>query len=162
MGESAWSQREDDWSRASGKFAATGDAQVRYNVYRGSTPGVAPGETVALATGTLAGTANTLDSLRRYKIRVAAVATKLGTGAAAAEVASFEFTAIASVRSGGTVDFALGTTETIVSGAAFVGATLVFSSTGANNLTLTFSIAGGLTVASRIVADLKFVEVLGT
>ncbi len=51
---------------------------------------------------------------------------------------------------------------TILQGAAFVGATLVPTSGAANDLTLTFTIAGGLTIASRITAWLEHVEVLGT
>jgi hypothetical protein len=105
---------------------------------------------------------NTVTSLKRYRVGVEAIATKLGTGAAATETVSFAFSANVGVRSGGTVDIATGTTETIVNGAAFVGATLVLSSTGANNLTLTLAIAGGLTINSAVVADMKFVEVLGT
>jgi len=107
---------------------------------------------------------NTVISLKRYKVDVEAIAAKLGAGAGAADTVSFHFTFVVSVRSGGTVDISASTViaAPIITGAAFVGATLVPSSTGANNLTLTFAIAAGLTVQSFINCDMKFTELLGT
>ncbi len=162
LGFDAHSIYPNELAEAGGQFASNGDCQTRRVVIKGSTPGVGAGETTTLVTGGAA--AITLESSKSYAVTIKAMATVMGLGAAARQTAFFWIAFTASVRSGGTVDLSAVTPvlATILQGAGFVGATLVPSSTGANNLTVTFSIAGGLTVASRIGAEIKYVEVLGT
>jgi hypothetical protein len=104
-----------------------------------------------------------LENSKSYAVTVRAMATVMGLGAAARQTAFFDIAFTASVRSGGTVDISAVTAlvTPILQGAGFVGATLVPSTTGANDLTLTFAINAALTVASRIGALIEYVEVLG-
>ena len=150
-----------EFAEASGKFSAVGDNQYRRAQYKGLTPGVALGETVTLKD--YAGVTCLLRSSVAYAITIKAIATKMALGAAARQTAFFDLAFLASVDSAGTVTISAVTNiATILQGAAFVAATLVPTSTGPNNLTFTFAIAGGLTIASRITASVEYIEVLGT
>lgn len=161
LGFEAHSLYPNEFAEAGGRFSSNGDCQTRRVVIRGSTPGVGAGETTTLVTGGAA--AITLENSKSYAVTVKAMATVMGLGAAARQTAFFWIAFTASVRSGGTVDISAVTAvmATILQGAGFVGATLIPTSAGANDLTITFAIAGGLTVASRIGAEIKYVEVLG-
>ncbi len=149
-------------AEAGGKFAAVGDNQCTRVVVKGSTPGSAPGETTALTVGGLSTFG--LDSSVAYLVTVKAMATVMGLGAAARQTAAFFIQFTASVRSGGTVDVSAVTSVSapILQGAGFVGATLTVSSVAINTMTMAFTIAGGLTVQSRITALVEMVELLGT
>jgi len=165
-GISAKNQRQTSRVLSGGNFSDFGDAQGAEVVMRGATPGAAAGETTALAySGIFSAGALQLSlvSLKSYNIRVRAIATKMGVGAAAQETAAFDFFFIASVRSGGTVDVSAVTAFTpIVQGAAFVGATLTPTGPNPNELTLTFAIGSLLTIQSQIVAMVELMEVLGS
>ena len=98
-----------------------------------------------------------------YGITLRAVATLMGVGAGAKQTAYYHIEALVSVDSVGTVTI-VGTTVVvppILQGATFVAATLVLSSAGADDLTITFTLAGGITASVRIAATIEYVELLG-
>lgn len=148
--------------QAAGFFSVPGDSQVKKCVVKGSTAGSGLGEVTDLSAQG-AGVIH-LEASKAYLVTVRAIATEMGLGAAVRQTAAYAFCFVASVRSGGTVDVSAATDliVPIVAGAAFVGATLVASSLAPNSLTLRFTIAPASTIASRIVAQCDFVEVLGT
>ncbi len=161
QGSQSYAFLDNEHAEAGGQFTARGDNQLRRIQIKGTTPGAAPGETVNLLSGGAA--LNFIRSSMASAIRVRAIATKMGLGAAARETALFDVELLVSTTSAGALTISAVTPlATILQGAAFVGATLTFTTPGVNSLTVTFSIAGGLTVASRITASMEVVEVLGT
>lgn len=160
----AWNN--SDYAHAGGGFAVAGDAQFRSTELQGATPGNAAGESQVLTQGILAEAVNLRPSTS-YGCKVRATATRMALGAAPREAVLFDLLFLLTVDSAGVVTVsAVTAVGPIVAGAGFVGATLVPS--GVNQvgatppaLALTFAIAGGLTVQSRIVAHIEYVEILG-
>jgi len=154
---------DSDFAHAGGAFGAAGDAQYRRSVVKGSTPGALPGESVALQLGILQAPI-TLRPSTVYGVTVRATATVMGLGAAARQAAYYHLEFLVAVTSAGnvTVSAVTAVVAPIIIGAGFVGATLVPSGVNPNELRLTFNIGGLLTVNSRIVASVEYVEVLGT
>jgi len=151
-----------DYCEASGKFVTAGDNQYRRVFAKGLTPGIGVGEATVVVP---AGVANfVLENSKSYFVTVRALATKTGLGGAARQAASFHIEFMVDVTSVGalTISAVTAVVAPILSGAAFVGATLVPGAAGANVLALTFTIGGALTIASRIGATVEFAEVLGT
>ena len=166
QGAEAKALRQYRCAEAYGQFSAIGDNQTERTQIRGSTPGVAAGETTLMRPG-ITGTyiQVTLDNLTSYAVTIKAIARKMATGAATPQDAYFNITFIASVNNAGVVTFSPVTNviPPILNGAAFVGATLVPSTSGGpNDFSITFSIAAGLTIASRITASMEMVELVGT
>lgn len=153
---------DSDHAAAGGAFNFAGDAQYRRSVLKGQTNGSVPAQSVQLLQGNLAKQV-VVRSSTVYGITVRAIAGNNGIGAAARDAAYYHFQLVVTVDSAGNVTISAPTdivAPTIV-GASFVGATLVYSTAGANNLTLTFTIAGGLSVNSHVVATVEYVEVTG-
>lgn len=162
-GTESKARAENDQCYAGGKFAADGDAQYRRSFIKGLTPGVGAGETVKLVSGS--STATSLEASKSYMLTLRGIATKTGLGAAARQSWAFHFEYSLDVTSAGVVTISAPVDMLaggIVTGAAFVGATVTLVTPGANTLDINFNIAGGLTIASRIAALLELVEVLGT
>jgi hypothetical protein len=161
QGTDANALREGDFAISNVKFAALGDNQTRFSQCKGLTAGLGAGESVTLKPGS--STNNFLELSKAYTVTVVGCATVMGLGAAARQTWNFVLVFGASRRSGGAIDVtAVTSLVSIVTGAGFVGATLVPTDGGGGGLSLTFTINGGLTVASRITAKVEYVEVLGT
>jgi hypothetical protein len=167
-GASSRSWLNSDYAHSGGGFSVPGDAQYRAGEPKGQTNGSVPGETTVLVQGVL-GEPLSLQNSTCYGITVRATASVQALGAAARQCAYYHLEFLVAVDSAGAVTVSAVTTvvPAILMGASFVGATLVPS--GVNRvgatpaqLALTFSIAGGLTVQSHIVAHIEYVEILGT
>jgi len=157
-----------DYAHSGAGFATAGDAQYRAGEPKASTNGSLPGESSVMVQGVL-GEPVSLQNSTSYGITVRATATKMGLGAAPRQSIYFHFEFLLDVDSAGVVTVSAVTQVVgpIINGAAFVGATLV--PTGVNRvgatpaqLALTWTIAGGLTIQSHIVAHIEYVEILGT
>lgn len=165
-GSNAW--LNCDYAHSGAGFSVPGDAQYRSGEPRGSTLGSLPGESNVLVQGVLGEPLN-LQNSTCYGVTVRATSTRMALGASPRECAFFHFEFLMAVDSAGGVTLSAVTQVTgpTTMGAGFVGATLVPS--GVNRvgatparLALTFTIAGGLTVQSHIVAHIEYVEILGT
>ncbi len=160
-GQDAKASNENEDCFGGTKFAAQGDAQMRRLVIKGITPGAAPGEAVILKSG--GSTAVFCVASKSYMVKVRIIATKTGLGAAARQSGGYEYDFTVDCDSAGNLTIsALTPLFAVVTGAAFVGAVVTAVTSGAGALNVTFTIAGGLTIASRIVGYIELVEVLGT
>jgi len=161
-GDGALAENQNDFAQAGTPFSVNGDVQRKGFLVKGSTPGSVAGETTPLVSGALASII--LKPSRAYFCNIKGTATKMGLGAAARQTIGFWRAFEVSTDSAGavTISAVANVVADIVTGAAFVGATLVPTSGAANSLTLTFAIAGGLTIASRVGAWFEAEEVLGT
>ncbi len=107
---------------------------------------------------------NELEGGKSYLVTIRAIATATGLGGAARQTACYHFQFMLSCTTGLVSSIAglAVISPPVTVGAAFVGATLVPSVPGGDNVwLLTFSIDPGLTVAARVCAHAEFVEVLG-
>ena len=154
---------EADQAYASGAFAALADAQAVENSFRGTTPGAAPGEAVTLVYGTTPQTNYTLVNLKRYSFTFDTIAHKTGGGAGVPDYVAMLQKFVATVNNAGAVTFSAVNElmPRIVNGATFVGATLLPASGGANQFTMVFTLAGGVTASVIVVSTLVAVESLG-
>lgn len=160
-GRDAKASNENEDCFAGTAFSAVGDAQFRRIVIKGVTPGAGAGETVILKSGT--STAVFMIASKSYMVKLRGIATKMGLGAGARQSFAFEYDFVVDCNSANALTIsALTPVIAIVTGAAFVGATVTVVSSGAGQLAVTFTIAGGLTIQSRIVGFIELVEVLGT
>ncbi len=151
-------------SFAGGRFAATGDAQMHRKIVRGTTPGVGAAEAVSLLGGINRDVPITLEPSKSYLVTARAVAAKTGLGAGTRESWITNVQALVDVKQDGTVVVTgqYDVHAAVAHGAGFVASTLVLTAGGANTLVCTFTVGAGLTTASRCVAQLELVEVLGT
>jgi hypothetical protein len=158
QGDSASGIRETQFARASGKFAAVGDAQASFVTMRGSSPGAAPNENVELKYGGSANQNLTLENGKAYafKIRVIAYATDTN-------FASFESSLFAANQEGGviTIKPAPPVSVPLIAGTAGASTWTITVDVGAGptRIKVTFATGVGTTSAARIAADIEFVEV---
>lgn len=164
MGFNSVAFLDTDYAHSGAGFHTPGDGQFRRSLMQGFTPGVLPGETVALMQGVGATAVPSVNHSTAYAVTVRATAHANGLGAGARQAAFFYFAFLMTVNSVGTVTISAVTVivPPILQGAGFVGATLVPSAVAANQWQLTFAVAGGLTVSANVVATVEFVEVVSS
>jgi len=149
---------------ASGMFNVPGDAQGQQGIVRGSTPGLAPAESVSLLCGEAGSTHILVEEGKAYNALAYVVATKFGTGGGARIAACITVDALVTVETGtGTVHVTSPGVVTALKtvGTGFAASTAVFSAGGAGELVLTFTVGAGLTTQSQVAARVILTEVLG-
>jgi hypothetical protein len=154
--------------KASGTFSpvsgAAGDAQTSKLVFRGATPGIAANESVELkfsGAGTPAIDEFTLENGKYYAIEIDAVAAQNGGGT----MATFRTpTVFAAFQEAGVVTVLptpgpLTNDQNVGAGAASWTMS-VSAGVGPARVVITFSTGAGITAAVRVVATVRFTEVL--
>jgi hypothetical protein len=156
-GDSSSAARETQSARASGKFVNAGDSQTSVLIFRGSTPGLAPNESVELKYGSAASGELTLEDGKAYAIRVRAIGYAHDTN-----FAVFENT-FAANQEGGVITIKPAPPHAIPIVAGTAGATTwtLTANTAAapTRISFTFATGAGTTAAVRVAADIEFVEV---
>lgn len=151
---------QSDFAHASGAFADRGDAQWRFNELKGTTPGLAAGESVDLQVNF--GTPNELRSGVCYYVVVTAIAIAMGVGAGSKRSQSYERRFLLNVDSAGAVEVSTVEEGPDLTGGVGWGASLLpqpgdFS----NSWKLTYQLNEGTTLQTRILAHVEYLEVLG-
>jgi len=155
-GDSASGIRETQHAHASGKFTTAGDAQSSSLEMRGSTPGLASGESAELKYGDAANQFLTLEDGKYYALEVIAVAAQTGGGGSAmfrsTLLGAFQEAGVVTLVGPGLIPNDLNT------GAGGSWALPASAGVGPARLMLTFS-TGDATSAVRVVANVRWTEV---
>jgi len=153
------------FTHSGGAFAVVGDAQARQFVFRGETPGLAPGETVVLQTSGVLGPGAVPYSLepgKSYTCELMATGTVMGLGAAPRQSTSIYYRFPVDVDSAGVVTFGAGEGFTqSFRGAGLVNAFVDTVVPGPNQLDFVWTMGPGDTVHSRCLLRLTVAEVFG-
>jgi len=163
LGDQSNALREGQRALAAGRFAALGDAQTSELVLRGSTPGLAMGESVELMFGDAGNQQFTVpaNSFRSFIAVYEVIATGISAGGSGPiNLASFKQTLVFHENGGGvlTQDVS-GTQEKLTSAGAASWTFAASVPIGPGRLALTFT-TGTTTLKTRVVATLRFTELV--
>jgi len=155
--------RQTQRSTSSGRFAVRGDAQSSEIVLRGSTPGLAMGESVELKFGEAGDQQFTIPSgsFRSFMAIYEVIATGISSGGSGPiNLASFKQTLVFHENGGGVVTQDVSGTQEKLTSAGAASWTFAASVPGGPfRLALTFT-TGTTTLKTRVVAHLRFVELV--
>ena len=156
IGDRSNAIRESQFSHASGRIAANGDAQASWLELRGTTPGAAPGEAVELKFGELADQTFQCEDGKAYLITIEAVAKDTVAGGKGVQCYMQRY---ALRRAAGVTTLAASGAADQFGDPASATWTLVATIGAApDRLVLTFTTTGAQ-AAARCLASMKFVEV---